>query len=290
LRTRSTPPLIDPDLIDVADLKNPVAGDPAFALWSQRQQWIHPLVRVLVRPTLGPSGPIPMALLRLDAEFETDGGLDLAELDDVANNRVPGVELGPRLQQLDLTYADYEEVVRLRRVAAAGGDLLPEEWGELHAIRREIRKRRMSAKWCAEEKSAGVTLRPDLFQIRDRADERRAVRWRATWAARQDWQDALWSRIDQENSVAESLQAAVSAAEEAVLPMLRDALVEATTPAGRDLAEKAKWVTDNLLIDASMSGCHRTTRVAQAIETIQVLLWSVRNRFLDDTYPGLTAR
>src|SRR5206468_3543011 len=50
---------------------------------------------------------------------------------------------------------------------------------------------------------------------------------------------------------------------------------------------KAKTLTDFLLIDAKMGGCQRTTRIAQAIETLQQLVFSLRSGLLLDTYPDL---
>ena len=69
--------------------------------------------------------------------------------------------------------------------------------------------------------------------------------------------------------------------------MLRDALILAINSLG-DLEAKAKWVTENLLIDAKMSGCTMTTRVAQAIETLQGLILALRTGQLEDLYQAFT--
>ena len=39
---------------------------------------------------------------------------------------------------------------------------------------------------------------------------------------------------------------------------------------------KARWWTDRLLIDMQASGCQKTTRISQAIQTLQEFLWSLR--------------
>ena len=44
---------------------------------------------------------------------------------------------------------------------------------------------------------------------------------------------------------------------------------------GDSLAERAAWLDRRLLMDMSMSGCHMTTRVSQAIETLQRLVRGV---------------
>ncbi|MEM7584429.1 MAG: neuraminidase-like domain-containing protein [Acidobacteriota bacterium] len=71
------------------------------------------------------------------------------------------------------------------------------------------------------------------------------------------------------------------------MPALRDALVWVSSSAGLGHTERAKWIEDRLLIDMRTKGCTRTTRVSQALETLQGLLSSVRNRLLNDTYPDL---
>ena len=110
------------------------------------------------------------------------------------------------------------------------------------------------------------------------------VPWRATPKARQEWQNTLQTRIDQQQAMIDAWRSAISATEE-TLPALRDALVMATDAVGVNLDGKAKWVTDNLLIDAKNHGCAMTTRIAQAIETIQSLLFGVRTALLPKARP-----
>src|SRR5262249_30703710 len=89
-------------------------------------------------------------------------------------------------------------------------------------------------------------------------------------------QDILQSRIDQESSVIAGMHDTVNSTEEATLPKLRDALVTGAAPVGKDLDAMAKWVTQRFLIDAKVSRCHKTTRIVQAIETLQGLLFALR--------------
>ena len=51
----------------------------------------------------------------------------------------------------------------------------------------------------------------------------------------------------------------------------------ATGAPGSDLGTKADWLTENLMIDAETGGCQKTTRIEQAIETLQTVMTSVRN-------------
>jgi hypothetical protein len=68
----------------------------------------------------------------------------------------------------------------------------------------------------------------------------------------------------------------VDKVEVSTLEELRDALILATGTKNEDLQTQAKWVTDYLLIDAKADACQKTTRISQAIETLQNLLWSLR--------------
>ena len=63
------------------------------------------------------------------------------------------------------------------------------------------------------------------------------------------------------------------------MPALRDALV--SKPLGRSR------LGDRLGIATEYGGCHKTTRITQAIETFQIILWSVRMGTLADMYPDL---
>ena len=76
-------------------------------------------------------------------------------------------------------------------------------------------------------------------------------------------------------------------AEESALPLLRDALVVASDAPGVPLAVKADWITRNLLIDTRMDACQKTTRIAQASETIQQLLNTIRTGQTFDLHPSL---
>src|SRR6185295_6806547 len=113
-------------------------------------------------------------------------------------------------------------------------------------------------------------------------------KWLGAIRARRDWQSALQSRIDQQASVKEALASAVSATEEACLPSLRDAMVNATDAAGGSVQQRATWLSERLLIDCSQGGKQKTTIIAQAIETLQLLLFSLRTGQLAEVHPNLS--
>lgn len=94
--------------------------------------------------------------------------------------------------------------------------------------------------------------------------------WRAMAQARQEWESILNGRIEQEKSVIDAFSRVVDAVEEATLPLLRDAIVSVT---GKD----ADWLTQRLLIDMKADSKAQTTRLNQAIETMQNLFFGLRN-------------
>ena len=142
-----------------------------------------------------------------------------------------------------------------------------------------------------------MTLGPDHFRLPPTGPNvfppparRPLLAWRASFEAQLAWEEKLQARIDQDRALEDALRQAVDATEELTLPALRDALVEAAPVDGWSVDAKAKAVGDRLLIETRDSGCARTTRVAQAIETLQNLVFSLRTGQLRDTYPKLAIR
>ncbi|OWY64947.1 hypothetical protein B7486_44575 [cyanobacterium TDX16] len=293
LRTRSHTPVIDPDLIRESDLQNPVQGNLVFNVWKKRQGEIN---TELVQLEAAPKN-----LVGFDTLLERIINVTKDQFLAIAEAREKGNLIGDRLTQLTLEVGEFNYLLRIRQLLDRGQPVLDSEWENVYAILVQVWKRRNFARWQEEEKVEKILLSPDFFQILPPEPiqfppqelplpkEPTAIDlWRAPREARQEWLDKLQSRLDQERAAIQSLKEAVSAAEEATIPMLRDALILATNSNGVDLDEKAKWVTENLLIEGRASGCLITTRVDQAIETLQVLIWSLRLGHLEDNYRTLT--
>jgi Tc toxin complex TcA C-terminal TcB-binding domain len=85
--------------------------------------------------------------------------------------------------------------------------------------------------WRTEETNQGLTLGPDYFKVTSAAPP--LPPWRATVQARNKWIATLQARLDQVQATTQAFQAAVSNAEAATLPLLRDALVKAVSTAAR---------------------------------------------------------
>ncbi len=147
----------------------------------------------------------------------------------------------------------------------------------------DARKRLQYAQWRLEERTAKLTLSPEHFQSNGDLANAPASSvgidgplWLSTRNLRRSWADVLEARLGQDSETASALSGAVSQVEETALPILRTALIAATDAPGATLEERAKWLTKWLLIEFLNGGTLITTRDAQAIESLQELLFSLR--------------
>lgn len=118
---------------------------------------------------------------------------------------------------------------------------------------------------------------------------RRALlpRWRISENARREWQSTLRARIDQEDGLRQSFELAIKATEEVALPVLRDALIRIIAAAeGMPPTRAADWLSERLLIETQGGGWRLTTRVLQATETLQSLIFSLRTQRFAGNHPA----
>ena len=290
LRERSRGPIIDPDVIAREDLRTWVGGAPHIALWDER--------RLAVDDTLD-----TLRLTRENGASER-AGLDEIVLDvlsltlidhllEADSERANGQDVEPRLSQLGLDFEAFDALIRVRRLASATGGvasaLTEEDWADVYAILTQVWKRRATAEWNIEEANGGVVLSPEQFVVPQSVvipalgqtlRERDLPKWLATPAARRDWLGRLSARAEQRDAVKTGTTEAADAAEQATLALLRDALVAAVPASTLSFDQKADWVTRRFRIDAKVDTCRKTTRIEQAIETLQDLLFSARGHFL----------
>jgi hypothetical protein len=178
-------------------------------------------------------------------------------------------------------------LMRVRQLAVANA-VQDAEWNDVYAILIQVRKFGLHATWRGEERQKGVILGPDYFQLSN--DNQSLIealpRWRATPQARQAWRRTLESRMQQELTLAQAMQSVVSAAEQAALPMLRDACIAAIA-GDRDVSMIADRLTQELGIDCKDSGHLRTSRAQQALATLQEVLLSLRTGRFKNAPPVL---
>jgi hypothetical protein len=288
-------PFIDPDQFGPGDLRTIDPEDPVLILWQTRRDQLDSTYEALKQAREDNGDSISTLLARDEI------GLSVEILDAIANRQANGQDIDTNLTASHLTRADFAHIQRMRRLAEESATILAREWADFYAALTQNFKRRQLANWHEQEQTlngAGnppLTLSPDEFQVpenlfSDEFPQPKTVpsyAWQATLRARRDWQQQLAARIEQQQALSTALQATISRTEEFILPQLRDALIAATSSEGQPLEAKAKAMRDRLLIETHASSCQQTTRIAQAIETLQSLVWSVRTSQLQDTYPDL---
>lgn len=288
-------PFIDPDQFGPGDLQTIDPEDPVLMLWQTRRDQLDSTYEALKQAREDNGDSISTLLARDEV------GLSVEILDAIADRQADGDDISADLQTNHLTRADFAHILRMRRLVEESATILAREWADFYAALTQIFKRRQLVTWHVQERTlngAGnppLTFSPDEFQVpdnrfADKFPQSKTVpsyAWQTTLRDRRDWQQQLASRVEQQQSLSTALQATISRTEEFTLPQLRDALIAATSSEEQTLEAKAKAIGDRLLIETQASSCLQTTRVAQAIETLQSLVWSVRTSQLQDTYPDL---
>jgi hypothetical protein len=291
LAFHSRTPMVDPDLIKPGDIVNPefnnnaVLDNPAYVLWRSRNAaiegtggWMDSIVgdtfQANVTGILGVTGPDEIEALQVQYEQNKD--------------------VSRRLKQLNLDPQRLDVIVKIKRDLDNALTPSDAEMSAFHGIMLQVRKERKHGLWNIEEREAGISLSPEFFQIAHtnylayiQYLEAILLPWRSSPAARRDWQDRLESRIDQREGLKEGIAGMVKSTEDRVLILLRDALIKQSAAPGGTLEAKGEYLTEMLLMDFRTQCCNETTRVAQAIETLQVLYFSIRTGTILDDYPLL---
>lgn len=274
-------PIIDPDLVLQTDLRDAVADNPAFSLWQARATWLRDLLSAIEAQR--------RAVSKQNEAFDaivTGFVAPLAELTALYEQHEQGLAIAAQLRALQLELPPFLYLMRFRDLVNATV-VLDDEWSDVYAILAQVQKLRQQTTWRDEERARSLTLSPDFFKLPETTpgtppDPIELPRWRATEQARQSWQDTLASRVEQFQLAAQALEVVVAETEAATLPLLRDALVRAIAP-NVELADAANRLTQELAIDVKSSGSQPLTRAAQAIETLQGILFGLRTQRLATT-------
>ena len=282
LLARSQAPIIDPDVIGLGDLRYQITG-VALQLWQQRNTWLTTQHSQFVTLKQNAEAvPGATTLDALNAVLTPVFDMQAAGLLAIAAQSKQGQPIEARIAQLTLSSKTFAYLLRMCTLATDAASLLDSEWDNVYAILVQTQKRRAFAHWQDEEQGKQLLLDSTYFTLIDPSLELSPlplplITWREQQDARSNWQDTLQARLEQEATVIIGLQGAVTSTEEATLAPLRDALILATDALGTDLPTRARWVTRRFCIDASSSTCQKTTRIEQAIETVQGLMFSMRN-------------
>jgi hypothetical protein len=258
-------PKLDPDVISIAELHGPVEENGAFFIWKTRHEQIQS---------------------RRDVLRELHSGLaDAARFDALLG------ETGLDVNSSELTAVEKSRLQELQRALTATPPLpaLETDWDAMADILVQVEKRRLYPTWLAEEAVAGIHITPDLFQppadLVGRPRELPAFRADASQYRR--FLQTLRSRIEERDQMLATHATLLREVEGDTLAILRDALIEATDAVAAGSTTKADAIGARLVINARMDASVTTSRMGQAIETIQTFLWSVRTGLLNEIHPGM---
>jgi hypothetical protein len=298
--TGESSPIIDPDLLGFDEIIPPTSADGARALWQSRRQAVDDdLENIKQRREGVPDNQTALNQIALDTlsiPVDDRTGSQPKTLATLAADRQQGKRIDDDLAQLHLANDAFLFLLRVNDLISGGATPVESEWEAVYSILAQVKKRQRFAAWRVAETTNQISLSPDFFQppavdttVFPSPRPVQLREWLATAEARRAWEDKLQARTDQRDTVIAGVQEAISATEEETLPALRDALIMIPGAAdGFGLDARAKSLSAHLLIDTQQSGCRKTTRVAQAIETLQLLLSSLRAGLLEDTYPDLS--
>ena len=264
-------PIIDPDLLVETDFRTRNKdADPAFAFWTARKAEMTALLKQI--DDLRKSKTTPLA--GFDAVV-TKFVAKIEDLTALLADYQAGKDIVPRLTGKRLSLGAFLRMMSSRDLAAAG-TVLDADWADVYAIAAQVAKLGRYPIWQAEEQTKGLTLGPEYFLPPDlTAPLVELPEWRATLRERRAWQATLQIRINQKQDIIQALRTVVDAAEAETLPGLRDLLVITAGDAA-----------GGLLIELSGGAAQRTTRVAQAIETLQGALFAVRTGAFTADHPA----
>ncbi|MGN6645027.1 MAG: neuraminidase-like domain-containing protein [Cytophaga sp.] len=288
-------PAIDPDIVRPDYIKSLDTGTPAITLWNNRYDEVSALFTAIKDDRELHTPPLAGFDFIILTHLTAAGSPLLISLQEEG---LAGNTIADKLDQLNIDQEMLDFLLNIRSLADTDPDgILEEEWSEVYSILVQANKERQFSTWFEEEIAAGVFLTPDFFirsaysnQTFFTEDQQHIVRRRMPDNAVSNWQSILQGRTDQEKAIYDTMMDIVHDTEETYIKDLRDALVLATDVAGDTLSEKAKAISDRLLIDAENNCCQKVTRISQAIETLQGIFFSIRNGILQDTYPGLNMR
>ncbi|MDN3249779.1 MULTISPECIES: neuraminidase-like domain-containing protein [unclassified Streptomyces] len=287
LGLRCAAPVIDPDLVDVTVFRGS-GVQAALKLWQQRRTWVD--------GELAGLGALPKTLAGFDTAVTEKLSVPALDLVALQAAHEQGASIQDRLDQLPLSRPAFTFLLKVRQLLAAGEHVADTEWESVHTILLGATKSQRAGEWREQERIAGVTLSPDVFVPPPDPSAVPPVTLPTHLQAKHrlvgerhhaEWLDTLRSRAQQELDLLSAFHETVDEVEEAVLPTLRDALTEAVGVGG-DLAAKSAWVTERLLVEGAAGGCQKTTRIAQAMESLQSLLFAARTKHAALQPLGLT--
>lgn len=206
---------------------------------------------------------------------------DFEQFETIESN---GETLAPYLNRIQLDYPAYRRIVSIRELLSqpTPAILTPDEKEEVANILVNVYKlREYYPVWNREEAATNFYVNPDDFTDMNQSYAPDAVdfytqltAWRANWKTRQKWEKKVKARKKQLAAILPKVNQMVEEVENSLLLQYKNALVNLLGDGTKTFKEKAQQLSDSLLVDFSMTCCQHTTRLSQAITTLQQLIWT----------------
>jgi hypothetical protein len=271
--------LVDPDVITAGDLTPAGRTGPAGTLLSARTAEVETVAADLhAARVAAPTQPEALAAMLALA-------LPGVDIDNLADRRARGEDISPDLLAAELTEPAFA-LLRTVSGLAALGTVQADEWSDVEALLTRVTTLHRRDQWRTAE--TGVSLTPAAFSGDGPAPA--PVRWRTDLAARGAWLRRLRSRAAEQKAYRDELGSAISSAQAAALPLLRDSLLTSVEGATAT-AEVARWLDSRLGTDVLVGpGSPATTRLRAAGEVVTGLLEALRGGRVPAWHPARSWR
>ena len=270
--------LIDPDVITSADVVAGPAGDPIRELLAARARDLAAYEQTLRSLHSGAGNP-GQGLVAMLAHV-----MPSADLTDWDQHEQCGEDIAALLESVGLRPSGFGLLRSLASLTMAANPS-NDDWSDAVAVLVGVYKRSLFPFWATQD--AAFVLGPDYFAVSEVTTQ--VDPYRVDEGARQDWQSVLHRRVAQRAQLIEANARAVAAAERSALPVLRDALL-ASLGDPNDPAAVSVRLSNLLRVEIRAGATGRTTRVRQAIESIQSLLCAKRSGELLPDHPAYSWR
>lgn len=270
-------PDADPDLMADDDLAT--APNPWRSLLSTRRNELDKVYKTLL--TL-PDGGSAIAVVFTAQEQDVLRALKA--------NSANGMDISSGLSELQIDQSMFVRLMSYMFLVEKGQELSLFEREDLaHLLVQRWKRNQRYGAWLAEEREIATRLWPDARTAAAWVPghvRQGFAPWRATAALRRALVTRLNRRIKLWNELAEQQAQAVSDAQRAALPGLRDALLG--LPAGPSGEVLKNDLTQRWLIDFASGGSTSLSAVDQAISSMQTLINGVRYHWFAFPHPAFT--
>ena len=293
----ATPPLIDPDLVGAPDIQDstPTVSFPRTPVrpmdfFEDRGKWVQQKLLDVRQAYDSPQAGFESLIT--DTFTDANGvvrhlllglGTSIANFESLTQQREAGDDISVTIEALQLDQEGFDFLAwAWQTTRTPGGRLSGADVYSVCSILVQRLKRTMFPTWRGEERARDITLSQRFFRLRtaDGDVPWQSVPFRGSQADRRGWVQRLRARIEREQAVVDSMAEAISEAEDAYLVDLRTALLNLLAAPGTITRTQIDALTDRLQLDLDQGACQTTTRVAQAIDTVQSVLFGARNWLL----------